>query len=203
MALTTRVLAGGSDGQNQERSQTQHTTHAQTCYTRVHVTISGEHPLQWTTPNRSRKHRWQQGACAHLGLQSSTPVSEAGHFEVSFFKTAETDKNNKKISLHRFKPVIFSKMIQNCQNQVEDGGYSRLIRGRGRHRGREDRKALHRESVVSSVSHSRGRLPSPGTMSTWASVEPGGGSAWSLSGLVCLVPPRALLGGWPGERLVS
>lgn len=38
------------------------------------------------------------------------------------FRTAKTDEKEtikRQISLHRFKPVIFSKMIQNCLNQVE------------------------------------------------------------------------------------
>lgn len=38
-------------------------------------------------------------------------------------KTAKTDEKEtikRQVSLHRFKPVIFSKMIQNCLNQVED-----------------------------------------------------------------------------------
>lgn len=54
----------------------------------------------------------------------SKPVSGSRVFKVNtFFKTAKTDKKEtikRQISLHRFKPVIFSKMIQNCLNQVED-----------------------------------------------------------------------------------
>lgn len=102
----------------------------------------------------------------------------------------QTRRNNKKISLHRFKPVIFSKMIQNCQNQVEGGGYSRLARERGCHRGRENREALDGSLVSASVSHSA-FLPSPvTTVHVGPQWSPRGGSAWSLSGLVCFVSPR-------------
>lgn len=73
--------------------RTQHTTYAQTRYTRVHVTISRRTPLH------SGLHQTEAGNIAGsrvpaptLVYRNSTPMSEAGHFEVIFFKTAETDK---------------------------------------------------------------------------------------------------------------
>lgn len=60
-------------------------------------------------------------ACLHLH-RSAKPACLRIKVNI-FFKTAKTDKKEtikRQISLHRFKPVIFSKMIQNCLNQVED-----------------------------------------------------------------------------------
>lgn len=63
-------------------------------------------------------------ACLHFTQKLQASVSQDSLRSTSFlFKTAKTDKKEtikRQISLHRFKPVIFSKMIQNCLNQVED-----------------------------------------------------------------------------------
>lgn len=141
----------GSDGQNQERSQdTAHNTRTDTLHTctRDNFRRTPLSTVDYTKQNR--KQHWQQG-CPRppWSTETSRRCLRRDTLRSSFLRPQkQTRRNNKKISLHRFKPVIFSKMIQNCQNQVEDGGYSRLIRERGRHRGREDRKALDRESVV-------------------------------------------------------
>lgn len=76
--------------------RTQHTTHAQTRYTRVHVTISGRTPLS-TVDYTEQKQETSLAAgvlapAPTLVYRNSAPVSEVGHFEVIFFKTAETDK---------------------------------------------------------------------------------------------------------------
>lgn len=74
--------------------RTQHTTRTDTCYTRVHVTISGRTPLS-TVDYTKQKQETSLAAgvpAPTLVYRNFTPVSEAGHFEVIFFKTAETDK---------------------------------------------------------------------------------------------------------------
>lgn len=176
------------------RSQdTAHDTHTDTLHTRVHVTISGRTPLSTVGhATQTQVHRWRHGCPAPASGYTETPgwcLSRDSLKSTSFLRPEkQTRRNNKKISLHRFKPIIFSKMIQNCQNQVEGGGYSRLIRERGAPPRREGRRLWTGSLVPASVSP-LASLPGPGTTSSrgpqWS---PGGGSAGSLSGLFSLFP---------------
>lgn len=121
-------------------------------------------------PNRSRKHRWRHRCPEPASVYTETPRRYQSRDilrSTSLRPRKQTRKNNKKISLHRFKPVIFSKMIQNCQNQVEDGGHSRLVRERGATRAGAERLWNGSLILLSAL------LPSPVTASSrGASVAP-------------------------------
>lgn len=68
-------------------------------------------------------------ASRHL-RRNSTGILVSGLLKLNISQDRKTDKKEtikRQVSLHRFKPVIFSKMIQNCLNQVEVRGYRRLV----------------------------------------------------------------------------
>lgn len=112
---------------------TRHTTHTQTHTRHLHTSTqdstSGEKTPLHSGPHDRPQSRGRAPArallpdslCPTLKLHTSLCF---GCFKVNIcFKTAKTDEKEtikRQISLHRFKPVIFSKMIQNCLNQVED-----------------------------------------------------------------------------------
>lgn len=163
-------------------------------HTRTHTAHTCTRDDFWRTPLHSGPRHTGAGTSlaarvpgAPLGLlRNSTPGSESGLSEVNTFFRPEkqTRRNNKKISLHRFKPIILSKMIQNGQNQVEGGGCSRLIGERGAPPRQGGRRPGAGSLGPASVSPSAS-LPGPRAASPRGPrCSPGGGSAGSLSGLV-------------------
>lgn len=139
--------------------------------------------------------------------ENSTPASVRVLSSQHLFEDRKNrrERNNKKISLHRFKPIIFSKMIQNCLNQV--GRWSQQARrgARACHRGRGAARLL--TGVDSRQPCPSASLPSPGTR-----VHVGGPprSPWRWQRLesvrlVCVLSPhgRCWVGGLESPRCSS
>lgn len=178
-----------------------------TRHTRTHTAHTCTRDDFWRTPLHSgprhtaqaqrRRHRCRAPASGAAETPRRGPGRDSGVY--AFFRPEkQTRRNNKKISLHRFKPIIFSKMIQNCQNRVEGvatadapGSVERPRRG--------GPAALDRASVPASVSPSAS-LPGPGQrVRVGRRAAPAVAARGSVRfSLVC--SPRALRSGWPGER---
>lgn len=168
------------------------------------MTISEKIPFpQWATRQRGSVS-WSTRLWAHVPTPPTPllhrtprqrPRQASSKSTPSLRPQNRQERNNKKISLHRFKPIIFSKMIQNCLNQ-EDRRFQQTRQGTGSApRGRSGQAPARRARAAGSLAP----LPGPGQ-----EFAGGLGAALVVAGLesvrlVCLVSPRASLGGRPGE----
>lgn len=86
----------------------------------VHAQTGDRTPVKQRPPSRRRHHTTHSlPVCPQY--RTYKPALFHGVFKVNLFRPQRRERNNKKTGfLHSLKPIIFSKMIQNCLNQVED-----------------------------------------------------------------------------------